>query len=272
MLRRSRRAGRPRGTDRVRPLGERDAGGLRPGGPRALLGRGPTPSHGAHADAPRRSAVRAVAFVEGGRLLVTCDADGSLRWWDAATGNPCEHPLEPGEGSPPSPSAPTAARWSPAATTAGRPMGPGEGRILGPTLPHGSPVRKVAFIGDGRRILVATRDGQVRVWDLASLRVSALPPEGCGGHEPGRLSRRRSLRHRHRGRHRPPLGFDHAPPERADVQARRDGAVPGVPAGRPGPGHRAGGRDDPDLGGAAVRPDRPPAVHRGAGPCRRLRP
>src|SRR5262249_11312187 len=31
---------------------------------------------------PGGSAVRAVASVEGDRRLVTCDADGSLRWWD----------------------------------------------------------------------------------------------------------------------------------------------------------------------------------------------
>ena len=53
------------------------------------------------------------------------------------------------------------------------------GRILGPTLPHGSPIRKVAFVGGGRRILVATRDEQVRVWDPASLGSFTLPPEGA---------------------------------------------------------------------------------------------
>src|SRR5262249_38950740 len=42
---------------------------------------------------PEPSAVRGVAFAEGGRRLVTCDADGSLRWWDAATGQPdCGYP------------------------------------------------------------------------------------------------------------------------------------------------------------------------------------
>src|SRR5262249_48743973 len=46
---------------------------------------------------PGQSAVRAVAFGEGGRRLVTCDADGTLRWWDAATGQPvCGYP--PGTG------------------------------------------------------------------------------------------------------------------------------------------------------------------------------
>src|SRR5262249_5097769 len=53
------------------------------------------------------------------------------------------------------------------------------GRIIGPTLPHGSPIRKVAFVGDGRRILVVTRDGQVRVWDPASVGISTLPSEGA---------------------------------------------------------------------------------------------
>jgi WD40 repeat protein len=129
---------------------------------------------------PEPTAVRAVAFVAGGRHLVTCDAEGSLRSWDATTGRPdCEHPLGTGGGT-------SALAISPDGHTLVAGCDDGRvvrwdlarGRILGPTLPHGSPVRKLAFLGDGRRILVATRDGQIRVWDLESLRVDTLPAEG----------------------------------------------------------------------------------------------
>jgi WD40 repeat protein len=129
---------------------------------------------------PEPTAVRDLAFAKGGRRLVTCGADGSLRWWDAATGKPAwGHCLKTGGGT-------SALAVSPdgRALVAGSDDGGvvlwdlAEGRVIGPTLPHGAAVRKVAFLGDGRRIVVATRDGDVRVWDLATLRVSALPPEG----------------------------------------------------------------------------------------------
>ena len=37
---------------------------------------------------PQHAAVRAVAFADGGRRLLACDAEGLLRWWDATTGQP----------------------------------------------------------------------------------------------------------------------------------------------------------------------------------------
>ena len=130
---------------------------------------------------PQHAAVRAVAFADGGRRLLACDAEGLLRWWDATTGQPVrEEPLRTAAGI-------AAIAISPDGRTlvAGGDDGRvvrwdlPSGQVLGPTLPHGSPIRKVAFVGGGRRILVATRDGQVRVWDPTSLGVITLPPEGA---------------------------------------------------------------------------------------------
>src|SRR5262249_4676847 len=101
---------------------------------------------------------------------------GGTRWRVAPS---ADIPRSQPGGPPPSPSAPTAARW-PAATTGRSSAGTwrGGGASARPCPTPRPPARTVAFLGDGRRLLVATRDGQVRVWDLASLRVYPLPPEG----------------------------------------------------------------------------------------------
>jgi WD40 repeat protein len=130
---------------------------------------------------PLHAAVRAVAFADGGRRLLACDAEGRLRWWDSTTGQADrEEPLRLAAGV-------AAIAMSPDSRTLVTGGDDGQvvrwdllgGRILGPTLPHGSPIRKVAFLGGGRRILVATRDEQVRVWDPVSLQSFTLPPEGA---------------------------------------------------------------------------------------------
>src|SRR5262249_4407667 len=127
-----------------------------------------------------------LAFRPDGRVLVAVGEGegegegGALHWYDAATGQPlCRQPGGTRERTSPLAISPDGltlvtgradkqvVRWDLV-----------HEQIVGPALPHGSPVRKVAFLGDNRRIVVATRDGQVRVWDLASLRVSVLPPEG----------------------------------------------------------------------------------------------
>jgi WD40 repeat protein len=129
---------------------------------------------------PDQSPVRGVAFLEKDRRLVLCHADGSLRWWDAATGKPVDrHPLGTEGGTSAvviHPDGHTLVTGSDDGRVAQWDLA--SGRMLGPILPHGSPIRKVAFLGEGQRIVVATEDGQVRVWDLASLWVFALPPEG----------------------------------------------------------------------------------------------
>jgi WD40 repeat protein len=90
---------------------------------------------------------RDLAFRADGRVLVSLGDDGSLHRWDTDTWHEAAPPCAArarDEGR--------AARWDPE-----------RGRI----------------VAQGWRLLVAPRDGPVRVWDVASLRVSALPPEGA---------------------------------------------------------------------------------------------
>jgi len=51
------------------------------------------------------------------------------------------------------------------------------GCAIGADSPLGSPAREFAFIGDGRRLLVVTRDGRAHVWEPESSRVADLPSE-----------------------------------------------------------------------------------------------
>ncbi|WP_435019984.1 WD40 repeat domain-containing serine/threonine protein kinase [Tundrisphaera sp. TA3] len=128
---------------------------------------------------PIRAPIRGAAHLEGGRRLVTCGSDGALRWWDTGTGLPADGRAGPvGRDIAAIAVSPDGSRL----VTGGEDGVVTErdiltGQPIGPALPHGSAVRQVVFLGDGRRIAVLTGEGRVRVWDRAS-RVSALPSEG----------------------------------------------------------------------------------------------
>ena len=152
-----------------------------------------------------------------------CFAGGTRRRGNRSVRNPCE----PRQGSPPSRSAPTAARWS---------AGGDDGQVVRWDLPSGTdprpdPASRLAR-PEGRlhrgRPADPRGDSGRSSPRLGPDVIGGLRPSArrCDGDEPGHLPRRRSLRDRHRRRHRPAVGFDHTPPERADVQARRERCGP----------------------------------------------
>ncbi|HEV2394038.1 MAG TPA: protein kinase [Verrucomicrobiae bacterium] len=97
--------------------------------------------------------VSSAQFSPDGRRIVTAAEDGTARVWDAQTGQPLMEPLFHG--------------WE---------AGPGEfkrsahgERVVGMTWP----VNSVQFSPDGKRIITAAQDGNVRIWDIAP---SPAPP------------------------------------------------------------------------------------------------
>jgi len=113
-----------------------------------------------------------VAFSPDGATLAAGNADGTIRLWDAATGNPISRPLT-GPAGPVtsvafSQDGTTLASASPDHTVrvwdlaAGRPIG---APLTGPT----GPVTSVAFSRDGKTLATGSADHTVRLWDVAYL-------------------------------------------------------------------------------------------------------
>ena len=183
MLRRRfpRHEGRLRGASRVRPLGERNAGDLRSGGPTALLGRGPMASQRAYAGLPparsRPSRRLRRWWPRCSRATPrACFAGGTRRRGNRSVRNPCE----PRQGSPPSRSAPTAARWWPEATTGRSSAGTCRaGRSSARPCLTARPSARLPSSGAAggsswRPGTSQSASGTRRHWG-----VSALPPEGA---------------------------------------------------------------------------------------------
>ncbi|WP_422928451.1 serine/threonine-protein kinase [Singulisphaera sp. PoT] len=130
---------------------------------------------------PVRSAVRGAAFAGGGRSLITCGADGSPRVWEVAKGGP-DGPRTRGSWN--GNTSALAISRDGSTTISGNSEGQvvrrevATGKEIGPTLPLGPPVRKLAFLGDGHRVVVVAGDGRVLVWAPDVSRVTDLPPEG----------------------------------------------------------------------------------------------
>jgi serine/threonine protein kinase len=136
-------------------------------------------------------AVNCVAYSPGGKTVVTA-AGGTVRRWDAVTGEPVGQALvQPG------------AVLSLAYSPDGRLIATGsddkmvriwdveKGKQVGPTMPQSHVVNSVAFSRNGRWLVAATgkRDYPVpssaRVWDVATGR-PATPPLAAPGDRPGR--------------------------------------------------------------------------------------
>ena len=120
--------------------------------------------------------IRSVAVTPDGRTLITGALYKTVRFWDAATGDPLGEPL-------PMPGDAMALAISPDGRQLAVGCNNGEALIfslpdrrqVGPALPHPNEVFAVAFHPDGAILATGCMDSNARLWDLASRRILGAP-------------------------------------------------------------------------------------------------
>jgi WD40 repeat protein/tRNA A-37 threonylcarbamoyl transferase component Bud32 len=122
---------------------------------------------------------RDIAIPES-RIVIKCDNDVVLRWWDITKG----HPIQV------SPPMCRGANTTSALSADGRTLVTGDQdgrvlrwdvatwRVLGPEWHHDSPVKAIALTPDGRRVITGRRAGRLHVWDAETGHGFDLPPQG----------------------------------------------------------------------------------------------
>lgn len=139
--------------------------GLSLAGGRVRDSRDQIAAHTAHVDS--------VAVSSDGRVVASASRDGRLRVWHLDTHRPISPAMELSTGF-------TRVAYAPRgdAMIAGGFAGElilvesGMERVLQQSSPSGAPVRSLAFAPDGAMLAAASDDGIVRVWDVATGRMS----------------------------------------------------------------------------------------------------